>query len=191
NAKQYAAKQALDFLAQTPPSVLYKRPLPPSPEKKSSRPKRDPAPTLAAPPTTSPLPEITSIPPGTTTTSLSKEPSVYERVARVANRLGIDSPIYRVEPDPAGGDLFCGRPVFKNGGRIPHDLGFVSGVPGQAQAKKRVADEVLAWAEGELQRRQDLYKSLWGGGDSAGGRQVGADEGQERERHDGYIDDRE
>ncbi|KAG5922786.1 hypothetical protein E4U42_005264 [Claviceps africana] len=178
NAKQFAAKQALEFLAQPlefqaqpPASVPDKRPLPSSPQNRSSRPKWDSAPTpsdpspadpLATSPTPSPLLAHTDLSPETTTTSLATKPSVYERVAVLVTRLGIDSPTYRIEPDPAGGDLFCGQPVFKNGGRIPHDLGFVSGVAGRAEAKRRIAEQVLAWAESEMQRRQSLYESLWG-----------------------------
>jgi len=96
------------------------------------------------------------------TTTITKKPSVFEQVGLLTTRLGMDSPVYRVEPDPAGRDLFCGRPVFKNGGRVPFNLGFVTGVEGQAQTKRRIAEELLAWAEGELQRRQDIFQNLWG-----------------------------
>lgn len=105
-----------------------------------------------------------AIPEGSSTaaTASPRQSSVFEQVSLLTGRLGVDSPSYRIEPDPAGGDYFCGRPIFKNGGRVPPDLGFVSGVAGLAQAKLRVAEEVLAWAEAELQRRQDIYQSLWG-----------------------------
>ncbi|KAG6013163.1 hypothetical protein E4U43_007463 [Claviceps pusilla] len=177
NAKQFAAKQALEFLAQAPgpmqaaPLVLDKRPLPPSPQTKSSRPKWAPTPAPAPGPVhllaASSIPPPPSAaranyPPEPVINTWSKKPSIFEQVALSTGRLGIDSPVYRVEPDPAGGNLFCGRPVFKNGGHVPFNLGFVSGVEGEAQAKRRVAEEVLAWAEGELRRRHDIFKSLWG-----------------------------
>ena len=69
--------------------------------------------------------------------------------------------MYRIEPDPAGGNLFCGRPVFKNGGRVPLDLGVVSGVEGQKETKQRMAEILLPWLQRELQKRQDVYQSLW------------------------------
>ncbi|KAG6004755.1 hypothetical protein E4U21_000785 [Claviceps maximensis] len=188
NAKQFAAKQALKFLSKDSVSVqpaplgLDKRQLPPSPQAKSSRPKREhmplatglaPMPSLVASPVPSfPLPPPpqspstfptanTNFAQGATATT-GKKPSVFEQVAFVTGRLGIDSPNYSIEPDQAGADLFCGRPVFKNGGRVPINLGCVSGVKGQAQAKMRIAEEVLAWAEAELQRRQDIFQNLWG-----------------------------
>ncbi|KAG5981298.1 hypothetical protein E4U55_003094 [Claviceps digitariae] len=177
NAKQFAAKQALEYLAQnretvqSGPSVLDKRPLPPSPQAKSSRRKWEPTPkargpapvpSLVASPTPAPPPPNTNFHSETTTTTGPNKSSVFQQVAILTGRLGIDSPVYRVEPDPAGGGLFCGRPIFKNGGRMPFDLGFVNGVEGQAQAKRRIAEKVLAWAEEELQRRQDIFQTLWG-----------------------------
>jgi hypothetical protein len=75
--------------------------------------------------------------------------------------MAFDSPTYEIEPDPAGGDLFCGRPVFKNGVRIPPELGIVSGIAGQNQAKLKVAESVLEWLQSELKRRQATFDSLW------------------------------
>ncbi|KAG6022855.1 hypothetical protein E4U41_002145 [Claviceps citrina] len=176
NAKQYAAKQALDYLSQIPdtskpppPSVLDKRPLPPpsSPQQKSSRPRWEPpSPAVASSASTPAPPPFTAsapLPSAAETTARARQPSVFEQVACLTGRLGIDSPSYRVWPDPAGADLFCGRPVFKNGGHVPADLGVVSGVEGgQAQAKVRIAEKVLAWAEAELRKRQEIFHSLWG-----------------------------
>jgi hypothetical protein len=73
----------------------------------------------------------------------------------------MDSPSYKIEPDPAGEGLYCGRPVFKNRLHIPPDLAVVSGVSGQREAKLMVAERVVAWLQGELQRRQDIFNGLW------------------------------
>ncbi|EFY90232.1 hypothetical protein MAC_03747 [Metarhizium acridum CQMa 102] len=87
--------------------------------------------------------------------------SVFEEVSSLCNRLALGSPTYKIEPDPAGHDVFCGRPVFKNDLRIPPDLGIVSGIAGEGQAKLKVAESVREWLQAELQRRQDTFESLW------------------------------
>lgn len=69
--------------------------------------------------------------------------------------------MYSIEPDPQGGNLFCGRPVFKNAARVPSGLGVVSGVEGHMQTKQKVAEAVLGWLQSELQKRQDTFESLW------------------------------
>ncbi|QPH01869.1 hypothetical protein C2857_006072 [Epichloe festucae Fl1] len=175
NAKQFAAKQALDFLSHSPGnnkspviSVLNNQ----RPSLPSSLPQKRAPPNLESPPKArlvhmpSPMASQAnnnnSEGSSTSGTTSPRQSSVFEQVSLLTGRLGVDSPSYKIEPDPAGGDYFSGRPIFKNGGRVPPDLGFVSGVAGLAQAKLRVAEEVLAWAETELQRRQDIYQSLWG-----------------------------
>ncbi|GAB0136683.1 hypothetical protein EsDP_00004976, partial [Epichloe bromicola] len=168
NAKQFAAKQALDFLSHSPGSKSSVIPvLNQIPSLPSSLPQKRVSPKLESPSkarlvhTPSPMASrANSEGSSTSGTASPRQSSVFEQVSLLTGRLGVDSPSYRIEPDPAGGDYFCGRPIFKNGGRVPPDLGFVSGVAGLAQAKLRVAEEVLAWAEAELQRRQDIYQSL-------------------------------
>ncbi|KAG5941379.1 hypothetical protein E4U60_007914 [Claviceps pazoutovae] len=192
NAKQFAAKQALDFLSLTPstvhsgPSLLDKRPWPTTPHEKVSRPKWEPAPmgslappssSLAPMPSAMPssVPSLTTsapsipLPPPTTSTlsapdansASSKNQTVFEQVAALAGRMGIDSPSYKIEPDPAGGDTFCGRPIFRNGGRVPLELGMVKGAESPSQAKMRVAEEVLTWLDEEMQRRQAVFQNIW------------------------------
>ncbi|KHN96229.1 uncharacterized protein MAM_05815 [Metarhizium album ARSEF 1941] len=87
--------------------------------------------------------------------------SVFEKVSSLSSRLALDSPRYKIEPDPAGGGLFRGRPVFRNDVRIPPALGVVTGIADQDQARLKVAEGVLDWLQAELQRRQDTFESLW------------------------------
>lgn len=51
--------------------------------------------------------------------------------------------------------------MFKNAARVPAGLGVVSGVEGQVHTKQKIGEAVLEWLEGELQRRQDTFESLW------------------------------
>lgn len=91
----------------------------------------------------------------------SPSPSIFEQVSSLTRRLGLDSPSYKIDQDPERPDMFCGRPIFKNGGRVPSQLGVVTGVAGSKHAKQQVAELVLVWLQTELQKRQDVYESLW------------------------------
>lgn len=98
--------------------------------------------------------------------SRSASTSIFEQIANLTSRLALDNPTYRIEPDPVGENMFRGQPVFKNALRVPSDLGVVSGIVGQSQAKLKMAESVLAWLKGELQRRQDTFQNLWSAANS-------------------------
>ncbi|KAH0596297.1 hypothetical protein MHUMG1_06158 [Metarhizium humberi] len=117
----------------------------------------------------SPIPEATpskSLRTSVPSTRSPSNPSVFEEVTSLSHRLALGSPTYKIEPDPAGDNLFCGRPVFKNDMRIPPDLGIVSGIASESQARLKVAESVLEWLQAELQRRQDTFESLWSAANS-------------------------
>ncbi|OAA43071.1 hypothetical protein NOR_04438 [Metarhizium rileyi] len=164
NAKQFAAKHALSFLDQvaatpipglhldmdrpsiSPVQLFGPQILPPqSKQPLNKRPRLSPR-----------LPSPTPVP-----AAPRSSVSVFEKVASLSSRLGIDTPAYRVEPDPAGVDLFSGQPVFKNAMRVPPEVGVVSGIAGQNEARLRVAESVLDWLQAELQRRQETFERLW------------------------------
>ncbi|GAO13255.1 uncharacterized protein UV8b_03670 [Ustilaginoidea virens] len=152
-AKQFAAKHALAYLSdalQTLTPNLKKRPL-----QSSQAESPEPSPAGQA------QQKKLSLSPGPPSTGGKQ--SIFEQVSIVVSRLGIDNPAYRIEPDPTGSGLFCGRPVFQNGGRIPSQVGVVSGIASETLAKQRIAELVLAWGEEEFQKRQRLlFKTLWG-----------------------------
>ncbi|KAG8416734.1 hypothetical protein J3458_007296 [Metarhizium acridum] len=175
NAKLFAAKHALSYLTQarsaaiTPGKLLrmgrpaisplqLPKPHIPSPQDMQPLSKRQ---RLSA---NSPVPGTTPSKSPWTSVPSTRSPSnssVFEEVSSLCNRLALGSPTYKIEPDPAGHDVFCGRPVFKNDLRIPPDLGIVSGIAGEGQAKLKVAESVREWLQAELQRRQDTFESLW------------------------------
>ncbi|KID80009.1 uncharacterized protein G6M90_00g013750 [Metarhizium brunneum] len=180
NAKLFAAKHALSYLTQARPAAIT-----PGKLLRMDRPAISPLqlpkphipPPLNVQPLgkrqrlsgNSPVPEATpskSLRTSVPSTRSPSNPSVFEEVTSLSHRLALGSPTYKIEPDPAGDSLFCGRPVFKNDMRIPPDLGIVSGIAGESQARLKVAESVLEWLQAELQRRQDTFESLWSAANS-------------------------
>ncbi|KAL7798423.1 hypothetical protein V8C37DRAFT_367773 [Trichoderma ceciliae] len=89
-----------------------------------------------------------------------RSPSILEQVSREANRLGIGCPKYDIGPDPDRPGCYAGRPIFKTGGRIPPDMGYVSGALSKGLAKELIAEEVLKFCNDELKRRQGIIGSF-------------------------------
>ncbi|RFU79943.1 hypothetical protein TARUN_2287 [Trichoderma arundinaceum] len=87
-------------------------------------------------------------------------PSILEQVTQEALRLGIGCPQYEIGPDPDEPGAFAGRPVFKNGGRIPADMGHVKGARSKGLAKELMAEAVLKFLRLELKRRQGILGSF-------------------------------
>lgn len=65
-----------------------------------------------------------------------------------------------IEEEPDRLCFFRGRPIFRNGGQIPPDVGVVSMVLGRRQAKEQVAEAVLRWLTEEMRYRDELKADL-------------------------------
>ncbi|PNY27691.1 Uncharacterized protein TCAP_02384, partial [Tolypocladium capitatum] len=169
NAKRYAAKHALLYMTDFPhPGALLASPpqkrtaalQSPSPDRQppAHRIKSEDPPQRPSQPSESPAPDTR---PGNGGPDGDEASSVFRQIAALSARLGIDSPSYRIEPDDEMPNFFGGRPVFQHGGRVPPDLGVVSGVLGKRQAKIQMAEKVLEWLQGEQRSRTEIINSLW------------------------------
>ncbi|POR34029.1 Uncharacterized protein TPAR_05694 [Tolypocladium paradoxum] len=169
NAKRYAAKHALQCVRDSPhPGTLSSAPankrtgagLSPSPARPSParRITRETSPQRASQTSESAAPDPQS---GNGGPDGDEAASVFRQISALATRLGLESPCFRIEPDDGMPNFFSGRPVFQRGGRIPPDLGVVSGVLGKRQARMQMAEKVLEWLQEEERNREDIVNSLW------------------------------
>lgn len=172
NAKRYAAKHALQYMKDfphtgnilaDPPNKRAAAVLSPSPARMSPahKMKREDSPRRPSQTLASPAPDSR---PSSRGPDGDEAASVLKQISALAERLGIDNPSYRLEEDDEMPNFFSGRPVFKPGGRVPRDLGVVSGVLGKRHAKMQVAERVLEWLQGEEQRGDEFVESLWKNG---------------------------
>lgn len=91
-----------------------------------------------------------------------KLPTLLEQVARDGNRLGFGCPKYDIEEDPNRKGCFAGRVVFQNGGRIPPDVGHVTGAISKNAAKELIAAEVHEYLKTELDQRRAILGTFEG-----------------------------
>ncbi|KAF4454591.1 hypothetical protein F53441_2934 [Fusarium austroafricanum] len=101
-----------------------------------------------------------SAPARTSSNFTTQGPTIRERAAGLGCRLGFGIPEYHIEQDNEEEDTWSGRPIFKNDGRIPEDVGVVTGVVGRQQAEILVAEKVLEWLEKEEKAKQDQVASI-------------------------------
>ena len=175
NAKQFAAQQALDFLEKyeagaREDSVAASPPRQPLFEIKTE----DTSPSRAGLGQQAPRrngnnnnnddggDDSASDDGGSGIGNKGNAPSIYECVARLATRLALDQPAYRIERDRNLPHFYRGWAEFKPGSRVPDNLGSVQGVLGKTEAKVQVAENVLVWLQNELQRRQDVINTVPG-----------------------------
>lgn len=156
-AKQYAAKQALDFFQQNPTAA--------------TRPVRKPQPaqqglniasgTQKATSTSSQGPaEMPSN--GPAVYDGMRGPSVLEQISVISGRLGMGNISYEIKDDATRPNFFSGQLRFATPGKAPDDLGAVSGVYGKNETKLQVAEKGLCWLQEEDARRQGVLKGLLG-----------------------------
>lgn len=86
-------------------------------------------------------------------------PPVTERVTKLASKLSYGPVTYEVGPDPKAPGCYAGKPVFKNGGRIPPDLGHVEGALSKTLAKELIAEDVLKFLNSVLEQRQAILRT--------------------------------
>ncbi|KAJ4268528.1 hypothetical protein NW762_002591 [Fusarium torreyae] len=92
--------------------------------------------------------------------AITHGPTIRERVASLGGRLGYGIPEYDIEQDGDADDTWKGRPNFRNDGRIPEDMGVVSGIVGRQQAEDLVAEKVLEWLEKEEQFKKEQIANI-------------------------------
>ncbi|KAK0766760.1 hypothetical protein N5P37_000488 [Trichoderma harzianum] len=87
-------------------------------------------------------------------------PSLLEQVAEVAKRLTFGVPKYEIVEDPNKPGSFKGKPVFVNGGRMPDDIGHVTGAMSKNVAKLLIAEQLNEYFTAELKRRDGIFRSF-------------------------------
>ncbi|KAF4996901.1 hypothetical protein FGRMN_4222 [Fusarium graminum] len=166
-AKNFAAMYALKFLRGDGPSPRgSKRPAPMAQESpthtrvKAEEDSSDGGVSTAVPSFSrgkSALPPASSAAP---TTIITQGPTIRERIASLGGRLGFGIPEYHIERDNVANDTWKGRPVFRNDGRIPEDMGVVTGAMGKQEAEELVARKVLEWLQAKEKRGEEQFTGI-------------------------------
>ncbi|KAJ0317247.1 hypothetical protein COL5a_011224 [Colletotrichum fioriniae] len=118
-----------------------------------------PTPAISPVPTSTPARVSTPTTPAqesATTTSAEK------RVRDLCTQLHFPVPRYVLTTDPALEDFWDGRADFDGDPRIPDDLGTVRRVLHKKAARERMADAIVIWLEGEVEKRERTAKLLLG-----------------------------
>ncbi|KAL6832615.1 hypothetical protein V8C40DRAFT_140182 [Trichoderma camerunense] len=87
-------------------------------------------------------------------------PSLLEQVAEGAKRLSFGVPKYEIAEDPNKPGSFKGKPVFVNGGRMPDDIGHVTGAISSKVARLLIAEQLNEYFTAELKRRNGIFRSF-------------------------------
>ncbi|KAF9761992.1 hypothetical protein IL306_003609 [Fusarium sp. DS 682] len=163
-AKNFAAMHALKYLRKEEPA-------PRGSKRGSSGPQESPAHTRVKTEEDNsdggvstvipPRPDDEGVPAGTPSASAATQgPTIRERVAGLSGRMGFGIPEYYIEQHNEKENTWNGRPIFRNDGRIPEDMGVVTGVIGRQQAENSVAEKVLEWLEKEKKTRGEQLSRI-------------------------------
>lgn len=88
-------------------------------------------------------------------------PSLLDQVKKETAYLKLGSPVFEIFPDPKHPALFAGRPVFKTGGgRVPKDLGYITGALTRGLARELIAEAILKYCKTDRNRRQGLMNTF-------------------------------
>ncbi|KAL6809213.1 hypothetical protein GGI42DRAFT_232865 [Trichoderma sp. SZMC 28013] len=87
-------------------------------------------------------------------------PSLLEQVAEAAKRLSFGVPKYDIVEDPNKPGSFNGKPIFVNGGRMPDDIGHVTGAMSKNGARQQIAEKLNEYFMAELKRRDGIFRSF-------------------------------
>ncbi|KAK7435393.1 hypothetical protein Landi51_13069 [Colletotrichum acutatum] len=117
-----------------------------------------PTPAISPAPTSTPARVSTPAQESATTTTTSAE----KRVRDLCTQLHFPVPRYILTPDPTLEDFWDGRADFDGNPRIPDDLGTVRRVLHKKAARERMADAIVIWLEGEVEKRERTAKLLLG-----------------------------
>ncbi|KAL7923867.1 hypothetical protein ACQKWADRAFT_288090 [Trichoderma austrokoningii] len=87
-------------------------------------------------------------------------PSLLDQVKNETAYLKLGSPHFEIWPDPETPRAFAGKPVFKNSGRVPQDMGHIKGALTKGLAKELIAEEILKYCKAERKRKETLLNSF-------------------------------
>ncbi|RGP80643.1 hypothetical protein FLONG3_1247 [Fusarium longipes] len=163
-AKNFAAMQALNWLRGEGPSSPRgeKRPAPASQESsmhtrvKAEEDNNSDGGALTADSSQSSAKDI----PAPGSPAQAQVSTVREQIAKLSEEMNFGIPEYYIYPAEEGDDIWNGRPIFKNDGKIPPDMGVVTGIAGRQQAEELVAKKTLEWLEGEKRRKYAQYLTI-------------------------------
>ncbi|PFH57395.1 hypothetical protein XA68_15128 [Ophiocordyceps unilateralis] len=172
DAKQYAAKYALQYLQQkicTPTAAKNGK-------KRATSTRPSPAPTPPNPPLRQQQ-GVSGSPcrSGGNSHSSSSRPNtgaahdddegdlIIRKASECSVRMGFGTLEFVVEPDAELDMFFHARPVFSHGALVPAHVGLVTGVLGKKEARVQVAGKVLLWLEGQKKERATTFAHLFQG----------------------------
>lgn len=89
-------------------------------------------------------------------------PSLLDQVKKETAYLRLSYPDFKIWDDEENPGTFAGRPVFKNNGRIPPDMGLIKGALTRGLAKEQIAEEVLKYCRTERKRKESLMSTFNG-----------------------------
>ncbi|KAM0485941.1 hypothetical protein ACHAPX_000637 [Trichoderma viride] len=87
-------------------------------------------------------------------------PTLLDQVKKETAYLKLGYPHFDIYPDPENPGAFAGRLVFKNNGRIPPDLGRITGALTRPLAKELMAEEVLKYCKTDRKRKEGLMNTF-------------------------------
>lgn len=87
-------------------------------------------------------------------------PSLLDQVKRETAYLKLGYPNFEIWQDPENPGMFAGKPVFKNSGRIPQDMGHIEGALTRGLVKELMAEEVLKYCKTERKRREGIMNTF-------------------------------
>lgn len=123
------------------------------PRRKSRSPVKSPS---SSSPSDEPTPRRSS----PKTETAADQGHLFDAIARLAGRLGIAQPQYRLEQDPDRPNFFRGCAEFSVASRVPDGIAVVDNVLGKRQARIQIAEKVMDWMVREEATRQAMVSEI-------------------------------
>lgn len=89
-------------------------------------------------------------------------PSLLDQVKKETAYLKLGYPAFEIWPDEENPGAFAGKPVFKNNGRIPSDMGLIKGALTRGLAKELMAEQVLAYCKTVRKQKEGIMSTFNG-----------------------------
>ncbi|RCI16266.1 hypothetical protein L249_2144 [Ophiocordyceps polyrhachis-furcata BCC 54312] len=172
DAKQFAAKQAFEYLKGRTASEKPPQTKKPSPK----RPSPAPTTTTTTPPPNPPQrrrqeqrtedepPSSASRKDASADEDDNDGEAMIRKASDLAARMGFGTLSFVIEPDPELENFFRGKPVFsQSGGSVPADVAVVTGVLGKKQTRVQVAANVFLWLESRAREKKTAFAHLFFG----------------------------
>ncbi|KAI6766584.1 hypothetical protein HG531_011806 [Fusarium graminearum] len=159
-AKNFAAMQALNWLQGRGPSSPRGEKRPASVINESHvhtkiRAEEDNNSEGGALTADSPLPNAKGVPVPSQPAGAQRS-AMHEEIAKLGDEMDFGVPEYLIRPAEEGSDLWNGRPIFRNDGTIPPEMGVVTGIAGRQQAEDLVVKKTLEWLQEEKRKSFSL-----------------------------------